>query len=201
MRVEADPIFVCDGNLWTSAGVSAGIDLALALVEQDLGHAAAVDVAQRLVVFLKRPGGQAQFSQALAAQAADRSGAFAELHGWMADNLAADLRVEALAARAGMSSRNFARAYTARTGLTPAKAVERMRLEAARRMLAQSSAPIGGIARLCGFLDDERMRRAFIRGLGVAPADYRARFASGATHGRPANAPSAPVPQAASPSG
>ncbi|KAA5612577.1 GlxA family transcriptional regulator [Rhodovastum atsumiense] len=177
LRVEAEPIFVRDGTVWSSAGVSAGIDLALALVEEDLGHAVALEVAQRLVVFLKRPGGQAQFSRALAAQSADHAGDFEALHGWMAENLTADLRVEQLAARAGMSPRSFARLYVARTGTTPARAVEALRLEAARRLLtSEPDMPVAVVATRCGFGDDERMRRAFLRGLGVAPAEYRLRF-------------------------
>lgn len=178
VRVEPEPIFVRDDPVWTSAGVSAGIDLALAMVEADLGHAAALEVAQRLVVFLKRPGGQAQFSQALRAQASDRGGGFAGLHAWMADNLSADLRVERLAERAGMSPRHFARAYRERTGRTPAKAVEALRVEAARRLL-QRPGPgpgVAGVAHACGFGDEERMRRAFVRCLGVPPAAYRTRF-------------------------
>lgn len=177
VRVEIDPIFVRDGPIWSSAGVSAGIDLALALVEEDLGHATALAVAQRLVVFLKRPGGQAQFSQTLAAQAADRRGDFEALHAWIAENLTADLRVEHLAERSGMSPRSFARAYAARTGTTPARAVEALRTEAARRLLAEEPAlAIARVATRCGFGDEERMRRAFLRGLGVAPADYRRHF-------------------------
>ncbi|MEJ0069432.1 MAG: GlxA family transcriptional regulator [Pseudomonadota bacterium] len=176
VRVEPDPIFVRDGAIWTSAGVTAGIDLALALVEADLGHDVAMRVARRLVVFLKRPGGQSQFSAPLSAQVAadDTLGA---LHGWMAEHLGSDLRVERLAARAGMSPRTFARAYTAKLGTTPAKTVERLRVEAARRALEDGGAPVKLIAHRCGFGDEERMRRAFVRRLGVSPSDYRARFA------------------------
>jgi transcriptional regulator GlxA family with amidase domain len=176
IQVEADPIFVEDGAVWTSAGVTAGIDLALALVERDLGRRTALQVAQRLVVFLKRPGGQSQFSAALAAQASD-DGAFGDLHDWMAANLAADLRVERLAERACMSVRNFARLYHARTGTTPAKAVVAMRVEAARSMLEQTPMAIAEIAKRCGFGDEEGLRRAFQRSLGVAPGRYRSRFA------------------------
>lgn len=181
IRVEADPIFVRDGPIWSSAGVSAGIDLTLALVEEDHGHAVALEVARRLVVFLKRPGGQAQFSRTLRAQQSDGSGDFAPLHAWMADHLSADLRVERLAERSAMSPRSFARLYAARTGRTPARAVEAMRLEAACRLLTeQPSTPVARIAERCGFGDDERMRRAFLRGLGVSPSDYRARFGTAA---------------------
>jgi transcriptional regulator GlxA family with amidase domain len=179
IRVEADPIFVEDGAVWTSAGVTAGIDLALALVERDLGRRLALQVAQRLVVFLKRPGGQSQFSAALAAQASD-DGAFAALQDWMAANPHADLRVERLAERAGMSVRNFARLYRAKTGTTPAKAVAAMRVEAARAMLEETPAPIAEIARRCGFGDEEGLRRAFLRSLGVSPGRYRSRFTAAA---------------------
>jgi transcriptional regulator GlxA family with amidase domain len=174
-RVEPDPIFLRDGTLWTSAGVTAGIDLALALVEADFGRALALAVAQHLVVFLKRPGGQSQFSAVLESQARD-DGSFAALHDWMAGHLAGDLRVEALAERAGMSPRTFARLYHARTGTTPAKTVERLRLEAARRALEDGPAPLAAIAHACGFGDEERMRRAFLRRLGIPPHQYRLRF-------------------------
>jgi len=176
ITVRPDPIFVRDGRFWTSAGVTAGIDMALALVEEDLGHAVALEVARRLVVFLKRPGGQAQFSAALAAQAGSRDGDFAALLAWMAANLTADLRVEVLAERAGMAPRSFARAFAAQTGETPARAVEGLRVEAARQLLESGALTVAEIARRCGFGDDERMRRAFLRRLGTAPADYRARF-------------------------
>jgi transcriptional regulator GlxA family with amidase domain len=149
------------------------------MVERDLGRRIALKVAQRLVVFLKRPGGQSQFSAALAAQASD-DGAFGALHDWMAANLAANLRVEALADRAGMSVRNFARLYRSRTGTTPAKAVAAMRMEAARTMLEETAAPVAEVARRCGYGDEEAMRRAFLKSLGVAPGRYRNRFAHAA---------------------
>ncbi len=177
LTVEPDPIFVRDGKVWSSAGVTAGIDLALALIEADLGRALALETARHLVVFLKRPGGQSQFSALLAAQAQD-DGSFASLHEWIAAHLDADLRVEALAGRAGMSPRNFARLYAQRMGSTPARAVELLRVEAARRALEETGASIEAIARRCGFGDEERMRRAFLRRLGVPPRDYRQRFAA-----------------------
>ncbi len=174
VRVEADPIFVRDGAVWTSAGITAGIDLALALVEEDLGREVALDVARWLVMFLKRPGGQAQFSTALALQAAeDRFGA---LHAWIDAHLAADLSLPVLAAQAGMSERSFSRHYTEATGLTPARAVERLRLEAARRLLVDAALPVKRIAALCGFGSEETMRRSFLRLLAVSPQDYRARW-------------------------
>jgi transcriptional regulator GlxA family with amidase domain len=176
--VEVDPVFLEDGPIWSSAGVSAGIDLALALVEADLGHATAIEVARRLVVFLKRPGGQAQFSAALAAQEADGMGRFDRLHAWMTEHLAEDLRVERLADAAGMSLRSFVRAYPAATGRTPAKAVELLRVEAAKRLIETARLPIATIAHRTGFGDDERLRRAFLRCLGITAEDYRARFAA-----------------------
>lgn len=174
IRVETDPIFVRDGPIWTSAGVTSGIDLALALVEQDLGRALALVVARYLVVFLKRPGGQAQFSAALSLQAAeDRFGA---LHDWIAGNLSGDLSLAALAVRAGMSERSFSRHYAEATGLTPARAVERLRVEAARRLLSDTGLPVKRIAQRCGFGSEETMRRSFLRLLAASPQDYRDRF-------------------------
>jgi transcriptional regulator GlxA family with amidase domain len=176
IKVEPDPIFVADGPVWTSAGVTAGIDLALALVEQDLGREIALAVARYLVVFLKRPGGQAQFSAALSLQAAeDRFGA---LHDWIAAHLASDLSLPALATRAGMSERSFSRHYLEATGRTPARAVEAMRAEAARQMLSDSRLPVKRIAVRCGFGSEETMRRSFQRLLAVSPQDYRARFSN-----------------------
>lgn len=178
VKVEPDSIFVHDGNVWTSAGVSAGIDLALALVEKDYGRETAIEVARRLVVYMRRPGGQSQFSEILTAQTS-QSTAFDRLHIWLQENLATPgLRVETLAARAGMSLRNFARAYKVATTRTPAKAIELFRLEAARRKLEETTDPIDHIARSCGFLDEEQMRVVFHRNLAVAPRDYRKRFAS-----------------------
>ncbi|EIZ86557.1 AraC family transcriptional regulator [Methylobacterium sp. GXF4] len=173
-RVEPDPIFVQDGPVWTSAGVTAGIDLALALVEADLGRDLALAVARHLVMFLKRPGGQAQFSAALALQAGeDRFGA---LHAFIADNLAGDLSLPVLAEAAGMSARSLSRHYREATGLTPARAVERLRIEAARRALAETAQPVKRIARTCGFGSEETLRRSFLRHVAATPQDYRARF-------------------------
>lgn len=174
IRLEENALFVQDGKFWTAAGVSSGIDLALALLEADLGHQAAMQVAQRLVVFLKRPGGQSQFSTPLRIQTLD--GRLADLHGWMAANLQADLSVPSLARRAGMSPRSFARHYSEKVGLSPAKAVAAMRLEAASQALAAGPQPIKTIAALCGFGDEQALRRAFMRQFGVAPQAYRERF-------------------------
>lgn len=176
VRVEPDPIFVCDGPIWTSAGVTAGIDLALALVEKDLGRAMALAVARYLVVFLKRPGGQAQFSTALSLQSAEDQ--FGALHQWINAHLADEISLAALARQAGMSQRSFSRHYAQATGLTPARAVERIRVDAARQALLESRLPIKRISRRCGFGSEETMRRSFLRLLGATPQDYRARFSS-----------------------
>lgn len=174
VHVEPDPIFVCDGSVWTSAGVTAGIDLALALVEEDLGRSLALAVARYLVVFLKRPGGQAQFSAALALQAADDR--FGALHDWINSHLSDDLSLAVLAERAGMSERSFSRHYAQATGQTPARAIERLRVEAARRLLSESRTPVKRVAQRCGFGSEETMRRSFLRLLAVTPQDYRSRF-------------------------
>ncbi|MGO8919310.1 MAG: GlxA family transcriptional regulator [Stellaceae bacterium] len=176
VRVEPDPIFVRDGPVWTSAGVTAGIDLALALVEQDLGRSVALAVARYLVVFLKRPGGQAQFSAALSLQAAEDK--FGALHDWINRHLADDMSLPVLARQAGMSERSFSRHYAQATGLTPGRAVERLRVEAARRLLSESRLPVKRISQRCGFGSEETMRRSFLRLLAATPQDYRARFSS-----------------------
>ncbi len=173
--VDPEPIYVRDGNIVTSAGVTAGIDLALALVEEDAGREAALAVARHLVVFLRRPGGQAQFSAQLRAQVAQRE-PLREVQQWIAERPAADLSVERLAARAGLSPRHFARSFTAETGVSPGQYVDRVRLEAARRGLEETGDGIEQIARSCGYGTPEAMRRAFIRALGVSPASYRQRF-------------------------
>jgi transcriptional regulator GlxA family with amidase domain len=174
--VETDPIFIRDGSLWSSAGVTAGIDLSLAMIEADVGHAIAMAVARDLVVFLKRPGGQAQFSAALVLQ--DHDNGFDGLNGWMAGHLSKDLSVPALAAQAGMSERTFVRRYRADVGVTPARAVEMLRVEATRQLLVSGKLPIKRIARQCGFGSEETMRRSFTRDVGITPRDYRARFSA-----------------------
>jgi transcriptional regulator GlxA family with amidase domain len=173
-QVHPNCIFTEDRGVWTSAGVSTGIDLALAMVEQDCGRDLALTVARRLVLFLKRPGGQTQFSTALRGQAA--TGPLASLLRWIGDNPGADLRAETLAERANMSLRNFYRAFVEATGLPPAEWVEAIRLEAARRLLEQTSQTADQIALTAGFGSYERMRRTFTRRLGVSPAAYRDRF-------------------------
>jgi transcriptional regulator GlxA family with amidase domain len=181
VEVDPEPIFIRDdregGVVWTSAGVSAGIDLALALIEEDCGHAVAMQAARRLVVFMKRPGGQSQFSEALTAQA-EAGGTFDALHGWMAANLHVELSVERLAEEARMSPRTFARRYVEAVGRTPARTVSAMRVEAAAHALVQSRRPLKRIAADCGFGTEQNLRRAFERTYGVLPLDYRARFAA-----------------------
>jgi transcriptional regulator GlxA family with amidase domain len=175
VTVDRDAIFVRQDAVWTSAGVTAGIDLALALVEEDCGRTVAMELARDLVVFMKRPGGQAQYSEMLQAQARDSAG-FDELHAWIVDNLQnADLNVEQLAERSRMSARNFARVYKEKTGRTPGKALEFFRVEAARRMLEQSGRNLEQIARQCGFGDEDRMRVTFQRHLGMTPSECRRR--------------------------
>lgn len=175
VRVEADPIFVRDGNVYSSAGVTAGIDLALALVEEDLGRDLALRTARQLVVFLKRPGGQSQFSAQLVAQTSERE-PIRELQAWIADHPAANCGVGALARRVAMSGRNFARVFTREVGMTPARFVETTRVEAARRALEESSDGVEAVATRSGFGTAESMRRAFLRTLGVPPSAYRGRF-------------------------
>lgn len=176
--VDPDPIFVRDGNVWTSAGVTAGMDLALALVEEDLGPETALAVARQLVVFVKRPGGQAQFSAGLAAQTARRD-PLRELQAWIVDHLGEDLSVPALARRACLSERQFARAFKDETGMTPAQYVEALRVERAR-LLLEDGATVDEAARATGFRSAEVLRRAFHRRIGVAPSAYRERFATAA---------------------
>jgi transcriptional regulator GlxA family with amidase domain len=176
VELDAEQIYIRDGSVWTSAGVTAGIDLTLALIEDDFGHRVAIDAARQLVMFMKRAGGQSQFSVPLAAQSqADR---FAELHAWVASHLRDDLRVERLAEKAGMSPRSFARVYVEKLGRTPAKMVETMRLEAACRELEESRLPLKAIADSAGYGDEQKLRRAFSRHLGVSPSEYRERFSS-----------------------
>ncbi len=175
--VDPDPVYIRDGNLYSSAGVTSGMDLALALLEEDHGRDLALLVARWLVLFLKRPGGQSQFTTQLAAQVAERE-PIRDLQAWILEHLDEDLAVERLARRAAMSPRNFARVFTREIGATPARFVERARVEAARRKLEDSRGGVEGIAAECGFGTAETMRRAFLRNVRVAPADYRSRFQS-----------------------
>jgi transcriptional regulator GlxA family with amidase domain len=176
VRVEPDRIYVRDGRIATSAGVTAGMDLALALLEDDLGGELARDVARTLVLFLRRPGGQSQFSVALDAPLANRP-TLRELQTWIHEHPEADLGVEALAKRMAMSPRNFARIFTRELAATPARYVERARVEAARRWLEDSAAGLDEVAAACGFGSAETLRRAFQRLLRVSPSAYRDGFA------------------------
>ncbi|MER5687747.1 GlxA family transcriptional regulator [Streptomyces sp. NPDC002205] len=175
VEVDPDPIFVRDGKLATSAGVTAGIDLSLALVEEDFGRQIALTVARHLVVFLRRPGNQAQFSAQLTSQIARRE-PLREVQHWITEHPGDDLSVEALAARARLSPRHFARAFQAETGQTPGRYVDRVRLEHARRLLEDTTDGVAHVAHTCGYGTPEGMRRAFIKTLGTAPAEYRRRF-------------------------
>jgi len=171
VELDAERIFIRDGDIWTSAGISAGIDLALALIEDDLGADVARRTAQQLVVHQRRPGGQSQFSALV--ELGGRTGRFVELVAWMRERVGEAMTVERLAERAAMSPRNFARAFAAETGTTPAKAVERLRLETARTAVEAGHAPLERIAEEAGFGDAGRMRRAFLRGFGQPPQALR----------------------------
>ncbi|MCI3270831.1 GlxA family transcriptional regulator [Streptomyces cylindrosporus] len=181
VEVDPDPIYIRDGRLATSAGVTSGIDLALALVEEDLDREVALSVARHLVVFLRRPGNQAQFSAQLAAQTAQRE-PLREVQQWITEHPGADLSVETLAARARLSPRHFARAFQTETGMTPGRYVDRVRLEHARRLLEDTADGVEEISRACGYGTPEAMRRSFVRTLGAAPAEYRRRFRPATTH-------------------
>jgi transcriptional regulator GlxA family with amidase domain len=180
VHVDPDPIYTRDGNVWTSAGVTAGMDLALALVEEDLGRDAALAVARRLVLFLRRPGSQSQFSAQLAAQMAERDG-LRDVQRFVADHPGEDLSVARLASMAGMSARHFARSFAEEVGVTPARYVEQARLEAARRLLEETDEGVDSLARRCGFGTAETMRRTFLRALHLSPAEYRRRFRTAAS--------------------
>lgn len=176
-KVVPDQIFVQDGPLWTSAGVTAGIDLALKLIEDDHGRDVALSVARRLVVFLKRPGGQSQFSAHLAAQVATEGRIQAVQH-WILEHLPLDLTVRMLAARAAMSVRNFTRVFQQEAGMTAGDFVEMARVDAARRLLEDTDKPLQRVASSCGFANPDMMRRAFLRRIGTGPSEYRERFRS-----------------------
>jgi len=175
VRVRPDPIYVRDGGVYTSAGATAGVDLVLALVEEDLGRRVALAVAQWMVVFLKRPGGQAQFSVHLSTQMADRE-PIRELQSWVLDHPGGELSVESLARRVNMSPRNFFRVFVREVGMTPGRFVERVRVEAARRLLEDTTRGVPDVATASGFGSQEAMRVAFRRALGVSPKVYRSRF-------------------------
>jgi transcriptional regulator GlxA family with amidase domain len=174
-NVDPEAIYTHDGSIWTSAGVTAGMDLMLALVEADHGHALALAIARELVMFLRRPGGQGQFSATLAAQTGLGSGLH-DLVAWIADNLQRPLTVEALADRMRFSPRQFARVFARELGVSPGLMVDRMRVEAARRHLEEAEHGLAAVAAACGFGTEETMRRAFLRHLGTPPGAYRDRF-------------------------
>ena len=175
VTVDADPIFVRDGNVWTSAGVTAGMDLALALVDEDLGRDVVLMTARQLVLFVQRPGGQSQFSAQLGAQLAERE-PIRDLQHWIAEHPDRDHSVERLAARAAMSPRHFARVFRDEVGCTPAAYVEQVRVEVARRMLETTDYGVEEVARAAGFGTPETTRRAFARRVGTSPSEYRDRF-------------------------
>jgi transcriptional regulator GlxA family with amidase domain len=175
ITVEPDPIFVRDGNVWTSAGVTAGMDLALALVEDDLGREVALAVARRLVLFLRRPANQSQFSAPLAAQMAERDG-LRDAQQYVVEHPDRDCSIAALSDVAVMSERNFARCFTAQVGVTPARYVERVRVETARRLLEDTEQGVEAVASAAGFGTSETMRRSFLRLLRTSPSEYRRRF-------------------------
>jgi transcriptional regulator GlxA family with amidase domain len=171
VKLEPDRIFARDGNIWSSAGITAGIDLALAMVGEDFGEEVAQMTARQLVLYHRRSGGQSQFSSLLELKASN--GRFGELLSWAREHLDARLTVDDLAERAGMSARHFCRAFIAETGATPAKAIERLRVEVARLRVQSSSEAIERVAEVTGFRDPERMRRAFIRAFGQPPQSLR----------------------------
>jgi transcriptional regulator GlxA family with amidase domain len=175
VQVEADPIYVRDGNVWTSAGVTAGMDLALALVDDDHGHDVALAIARRMVLFLRRPANQSQFSAPLQAQVADRDGIRDAQH-LVTEHPEGDCSVAALSRVAAMSERNFARCFTAEVGMTPARYVERVRIETARRLLEDTDEGVEAVATAAGFGTAETMRRTFLRVLRTNPTEYRRRF-------------------------
>ncbi len=193
VQVERDPIYVRDGAVWTSAGVTAGIDLALALVEEDLGREIALLLARWLVVFVRRAGGQSQFSAHLAAQTAERA-PLRDLQAWIGEHPEADLGVPALARKVAMSVRHFSRVFRAETGASPADYVERIRVDTARRLLETTSRSVDGVARAAGFANPEALRRAFGRRVGLSPREYRARFGPVASSPVPGRTSTPPRP-------
>lgn len=176
IQVEVDPIYIKDGNVWTSAGITAGIDMALAIIQEDLGASAAIAMARSLVTPMVRTGGQSQFSGDLDRQERDAAGRFSALHDWINAHLSEPISVEDMARTCGMSPRNFSRRYAETMTVPPAKALEAIRVNAARNLLASTQDSIKTIALRCGFQDDERMRRAFLRQINTSPSHYRQQF-------------------------
>lgn len=177
IKVDADAIFIRDGNIWTSAGVTAGMDLALAIVEEDFGREIALEVARDLVIYLKRPGGQSQFSVHLSSQMTSHP-TIRELQSWILSHLDDDLHIPKLAARVAMSERNFARVFHRETAESPADFIERARFEVARRLLEENKSPLKLISLKTGFRTEEKMRRVFQKKIGVTPKVYRERFST-----------------------
>jgi transcriptional regulator GlxA family with amidase domain len=175
VNVDPNPIFLRDGNIYTSAGITAGMDLALALVEEDYGAERSLLLARAFVLFLRRSGGQSQFSSVLSTQAATRD-SFSQLQGWMLEHIDEPMTVETLAAQINLSPRQFARVFVAEFAMTPARFVEKLRIEAAQRLLRETDYAPKQVASRCGFASDEVMRRAFIRNIGISAIAYRKRF-------------------------
>jgi transcriptional regulator GlxA family with amidase domain len=176
VRVEVDPIFINDGPFWTSAGITAGIDMALAIVQQDLGRAPALQLARSLVTPMIRSAGQSQYSSDLARQTQDAGGEFSDLHDWLRQNLSRPISVDYMAERCAMSSRSFSRRYLASVGVPPAKSLEQMRVDAAKNLLLETNRSMKTVAIECGFRDDEKLRRAFHRNLHTSPSSYQSLF-------------------------
>jgi transcriptional regulator GlxA family with amidase domain len=176
VKVEQDPIYIQDGNVWTSAGITAGVDMSLAIIEEDLGKQAAINMARSLVIPMARSGGQSQFSPELDRQSRDSKGQFSVLHNWISENIQRKITVEDMADVCGMSSRNFSRRYTEVMGVSPAKSIETIRVNAAREQLEITKRSIKAVAETCGFKDDERLRRAFQRHIKTSPTEYRKQF-------------------------
>ena len=179
VRVEVDPIYLKEGSVWTSAGITAGIDMALAIVQEDLGRGPALRLARSLVTPMIRSAGQSQFSADLARQTQDAEGEFAALHEWSRKNLARPISVADMAEACAMSGRSFSRRYAASVGVSPARSLERMRVDAARALLTDSDRSMKAVALVCGFSDQEKMRRAFHRHLRTSPSSYRSVFRGG----------------------
>jgi transcriptional regulator GlxA family with amidase domain len=190
VKLEPDRIYTCDGDIWTSAGITAGIDLSLAIIAQDYGETIARATAKQLVVYHQRSGGQSQFSALL--ELKSPTGRFKPLLSWAREHLDQPLTVEQMAEKAAMSARHFARAFIAETGTTPSKAVERLRVEVAKERIEATSDPIEIVARGAGFRDPERMRRAFIRAFGQPPQSLRRAARAGQVS--PASSASRPSP-------
>lgn len=176
VTVEQDPIYIKDGHVWTSAGITAGVDMSLAIIEEDLGKQAAINMARSLVIPMARSGGQSQFSPELDRQSRDSKGRFTVLHNWVSENIHRKIAVEDMADICGMSARNFSRRYTEIMGVPPARAIETIRVAAARDQLQMTKRSIKAVAEACGFKDDERLRRAFQRHIKTSPTEYRKQF-------------------------